>query len=84
MSDNIRKLPSGVTRVVETPLIRDASVSLARTSELTGLSEVDVVNVAIQIYGLLAERVLDGDEIILRHSDRSTSKLDFDVNRNAT
>jgi hypothetical protein len=84
VSDNIRKMPSGVTRVVETPLIRDASVSLARTSELTGLSEVDVVNVAIQIYGILAERVLNGDEIILRHPNKSTSKLDFDVNRSTT
>lgn len=58
-----------LSRPQTVPLIPLARTALATAVEITGHSETDTVNRALQLYAVLVEQRAAGAELLVRHGD---------------
>lgn len=75
MSDNVHPLHARVERTIHTGLHERGVQALDQVTEMTGLAEEDAVNIALQAYALIVEKLKEGNDVVFRHPDGPTHKL---------
>lgn len=57
------------------PLTAQANDAMSKSAVREGLSEIDIINRSLSVYEEIMSQIAQGNEIIIRKPDGSTSKL---------
>lgn len=75
MNDNIHPLHARVERTIHVGLHERGVQALDQITEMTDLAEEDAVNIALQAYALIVEKLKEGNDVVFRHPEGPSSKL---------